>query len=413
MKLKQLKDLEVSGKRVLLRIDLNLPRHHGKVTDATRIIRALPTIQYLINNNAKVIIISHLGRPKGSFDRDLSLAPITDELEKHIGKIVKFCTETIGARAQNAANRLKDGEVLLLENLRFHEGEEVNDPDFTKKLAELGDVFVGDTFSCAHRKHASIWGLAQLLPSAAGFLLHDELANIEKLMANPARPFTAIVGGAKISTKLGLLSSLLIKVDNLFIGGAMANTFLKAQDIDIGGSMYEAELLGEAKAILDQAKAMGKQLILPSDFIAESDEHSVAVHRLGDKLSKHHRILDVGPGTLHDLHEIVEGSKSLMWNGPLGIFEDLPFSVSTLGVARIIANRTSHGGLYSIAGGGDTLAAIKAARLQAGFSYISTGGGAFLEWLEGKELPGVSALTYSTCSSPRLSPRALSSLSKR
>lgn len=396
MKLKQLKDLDVSGKRVLLRIDLNLPRQHGKITDATRIIRALPTIQYLISNNAKIIILSHLGRPKGAFARDLSLAPITDELEKHIGQTVKFCTETLGAKAQNATNRLKNGEILLLENLRFHEGEEANDPEFTKRLSELGDVFIGDTFSCAHRKHASIWGLAQLLPSAAGFLLHDELDNIEKLMTNPARPFTAIIGGAKISTKLGLLSSLLTKVDNLFIGGAMANTFLKAQGMDIGGSMHEPGLLNEAKAILELAKVTGKRLVLPSDFIAESDEHSVSIHKFGEALSKHQRILDVGPQTLHDLHEIVEGSKSLMWNGPLGIFEDQPFSVSTLGVARIIASSTSHGGLYSIAGGGDTLAAIKAARLQRGFSYISTGGGAFLEWLEGKELPGVSALRIET-----------------
>lgn len=392
MKLKQLQDLDVSGRHVLLRIDLNLPRQHGKVTDATRITRALPTIQYLINNKAKVIIISHLGRPKGNFDRDLSLAPITDELEKHIGKTVKFCTETIGAKAQNAVAHLKEGEVLLLENLRFNEGEEANDPDFTQKLAELGDVFVGDTFSCAHRKHSSIWGLAQLLPSAAGFLLHDELANIEKLMSKPARPFTAIIGGAKISTKLGLLSSLLNKVDNLFIGGAMANTFLKAQGVDIGGSMHEPELLGEAKAILDQANHEGKQLILPCDFIAESEERSVSILKCGDKFLKHQKILDVGPKTLRNLHVIIEGSKSIMWNGPLGIFEDQPFSVSTLGVARIIADCTTHGDLYSIAGGGDTLAAIKAARLQDAFSYISTGGGAFLEWLEGKELPGIAAL---------------------
>jgi len=392
MKLKQLTDLSLEGKRVLLRIDLNLPRYHGKVTDATRIIRAIPTIKYLIERKSKIIIISHLGRPKGGFDRDLSLAPITDELEKYIGQTVKFCTETIGAKAQNAVNKLSDGEILLLENLRFNPGEEANDPEFTKKLAELGDIFVGDTFSCAHRKHASIWGLAQILPSAAGFLLHDELLSIEKLLANPARPFTAIIGGAKISTKLELLSSLLTKVDNLFVGGAMANTFLKAQGMEIGGSMYEDKLLGEAKAILQQAKALGKTLILPEDFVVESDEPSVSLCSSNDKLSSHQRILDVGPKTLHGLGDIITKSKSLVWNGPLGIFEDQAFSISTLGVARVIASSTAHGNLYSIAGGGDTLAAIKAARLHDGFTYISTGGGAFLEWLEGKELPGVSSL---------------------
>lgn len=392
MKLKQLQDLDVSGKRVLLRIDLNLPRHHGKVSDSTRILRALPTIQYLIDNKAKIIIISHLGRPRGLFNRELSLAPITDELEKHIGKTIKFCTEAIGDKAQNVVSKLKEKEILLLENLRFYEGEEANDLDFTKNLAALGDVYVGDTFSCAHRKHASIWGLAQLMPSAAGFLLSNELDNIEKLMANPARPFTAIIGGAKISTKLSLLSSLITKVDNLFIGGAMANTFLKAQGLNIGSSIYEPELVSHATDILAQAKDLGKQLILPSDFVTEADEHKVSINNAKKSLSINQKILDAGPQTLRDIQRIIENSKSLMWNGPLGMFEDQPFSVSTLGVARIIADCTVNGNLYSIAGGGDTLAAIKAARLQESFSYISTGGGAFLEWLEGKELPGVSAL---------------------
>jgi len=390
-----LDDVNVAGKRVIVRMDLNVPMVAGRVTDNTRIVRLLPTLHELIKKKAKIIILSHLGRPKGKYVTDLSLAPLVDALAAVLpGVKIRFGVDCVGREAESAAAELKSGEILLLENLRFQAGEEENDPAFSAALAKLGEIYVNDAFSSSHRSHASVVGITGLLPFAAGRLMEEELNNIEKYFARPERPFTAVVGGAKVSTKLALLESLIAKVDNLIIGGAMANTFFFAQGLSVGKSLCEKELKSTAARILAQAKEKGCKIHLPVDAVVAE---SFAAHAASDvvdigHIPKDSMMLDVGPETLGSFADVLKASKTLIWNGPLGAFETNPFDVSTVCLARVAAGLTGAGKLKSVAGGGDTVAAMTYAGLADRFSYLSTAGGAFLEWLEGKTLPGVKAL---------------------
>ncbi len=393
--LKQITDLNVTNKRILVRIDLNLPRKDGKISDYTRIERSIKTIKYLLENGAKVIIISHLGRPKGKYLMELSLAPIADEIEKYLGKKVKFASDIFSSNLVTKTNEMEAGSVMLLENLRFYEGEEKNSAEFVNRLLMLGDLYVNDTFSCSHRKHASIYGIAEKIPSAAGFLLIDELVNIERILSDPKKPVLAIIGGSKISTKLQLLKTLVTKMDYLVIAGAMANSFLYAQNIHIGNSLHEASLVSEALEILKLAKISQCKIILPIDFITSEN---LVMHADSKIVSSSEKftggIYDIGPKTLNLIGELIKKSATIIWNGPVGAFEIEPFDISTRQIARLIASATKYENKISIAGGGDTLAAIKSSGLLSSFSYISTGGGAFLEWLEGRDLPGISILRY-------------------
>lgn len=393
--LRTLKDLNVENKRVLVRIDLNVPMAHGKVEDATRIQRILPTLQELIRRNAKVIMLSHFGRPKGEFDRDMSLAPLADAVSKALGgKEVHFAVDCIGHSAQEAVDALEAGELLLLENVRFHKGETTNDPKFIKELAKLADFYVNDTFSCSHREHASIAGIAKALPSAAGLLLQDEIENLERVLERPEHPVAAVVGGSKVSTKLAVLENLMSKTDMIIIGGAMANTFLAAKGYAIGKSLYEADLLDTAKAIIEKAEKQGCEIVLPTDVVTAEKFEANPPCKITDinNVGKDDMILDIGPASLAALHARFEQCKTVVWNGPLGAFELSPFDVGTINLARTVASLTAQGKLISVGGGGDIVAALGNAGLKEQFTYISTAGGAFLEWLEGKELPGVAVL---------------------
>lgn len=384
----------LKGKTVLVRVDLNVPIAHGRVLDKTRITRLAPTLEYLFKKQARVVVLSHFGRPKEGYDLSLSLAPLTDALSESLGgKEVKFAVDCIGTRVQEAVAHLKDGEVLLLENLRFHKGEEKNAPDFVEALAALGDFYVNDTFSCSHRKHASIVGLAERLPSFAGLLMAEEVAQLESFLGAPERPIAAIVGGSKISTKLDLLETLITKVDKLFIGGGMANTFLLAQGIAMGTSLVEKDRVETARMIMRQAEKSGCAILLPSDA-AVTERFGSRNCRITpvDKIGADEMMLDIGPETLLRFTKELENVKTVMWNGPLGAFEHPPFDIGSSAVARLIASLTAQGKLKSIAGGGDVNAAIANAGMTEQFTYISTAGGAFLEWLEGKELPGITAL---------------------
>jgi len=390
-----LDDLSVSGKRVLLRLDLNVPMQDGVVTDATRIERSVPTITELMRKGAKVVILSHFGRPKGKSDPSMSLRPLIAPLSKALGGApVAFATDCIGAPAADTVDRLKDGEVALLENVRFHAGEEKNDPAFAKALAALGDVYVNDAFSAAHRAHASTEGIAHLLPSAAGRLMQAELEALSKALEQPARPLAAIVGGAKVSSKLDLLGNLLGKVDILVIGGGMANTFLFANGVDIGKSLSERDMADTARRITADAEAAGRRIVLPVDAVvapaltAGNAARTVPIGRVPDDMM----ILDIGPRSVEETIETLSGCRTLVWNGPVGAFEHPPFDVGTTALARAAARLTREGKILSVAGGGDTVAALAHAGVENDFSYVSTAGGAFLEWLEGKELPGVAAL---------------------
>ena len=390
-----LDDITIANKRVLVRMDLNVPMSKGRVTDNTRVVRLLPTLHELIKKKARIIVMSHLGRPKGRYDTDLSLAPLVDALAAVLpGVTIKFGVDCVGREAETAADELKPGEILLLENLRFHEGEEANDPEFSAALAKLGEVYINDAFSSSHRSHASVVGITKYLPFAAGRLMEEELNNIEQYFTKPERPFTAVVGGAKVSTKLSLLESLIEKVDNLIIGGAMANTFCFAQGASVGKSLYEKDLKETAVRILKQAKAKGCAIHLPVDAVVAENFAAHAVSDVVDfsRIPKDAMVLDVGPETIACFSSVLKNSKTILWNGPLGAFETNPFDVSTVSLARVAASLTSAGKLKSIAGGGDTVAAMTYSGLAERFSYLSTAGGAFLEWLEGKELPGVKAL---------------------
>lgn len=389
-----LDDTDVAGKRVLLRVDLNVPMKDGAVTDATRIERAAPTVAELAEKGAKVVVLSHYGRPKGKPNSEMSLKPIVAPLARAVGRPVAFAEDCIGAAAENAVAALKDGEVVLLENLRFHAGEEANDPDFVAGLARLGDLYVNDAFSAAHRAHGSIDGVARKLPALAGRLMQAELEALTRALERPERPVAAVVGGAKVSTKLDLLGNLVAKVDVLAIGGGMANTFLHAGGIEIGKSLAERDLAETVKEIQAKADASGCDILLATDaVIADTLAEDVATATVDildvpeDKM-----ILDVGPKTVAAIAKRLESCKTLVWNGPVGAFETVPFDAGTNALARAAADLTDRGQILSVAGGGDTVAALAHAGVVDRFSYVSTAGGAFLEWLEGKDLPGVAVL---------------------
>jgi phosphoglycerate kinase len=394
---KTLDDLNVKGKRVLVRADLNVPMKDGKVTDASRIERQAPTIKELSDKGARVIVLSHFDRPKGKVVPSMSLAPIAPALSKELGKPVAFADDCVGDVAKNAVAKLKDGDIVLLENTRFHKGEEANDPDFTKQVASLGDIFVNDAFSAAHRAHATTTGLAYLLPSAAGRSMQAELEHLDKALGNPQRPVMAVVGGAKVSTKLDLLQNLISKVDYLVIGGAMANTFFVAEGRQVGKSLAERDMVDTALAIIHKATETGCVLILPTDVVAAKEFKANAEHRTVEIGHVHadEMILDVGPQSIAEFKNRLKATQTVVWNGPFGAFETVPFDKATVAAAKAVAAETKAGNLISVAGGGDTVAALNHAGVSADFTYISTAGGAFLEWLEGKTLPGVEALAHS------------------
>jgi phosphoglycerate kinase len=390
-----LESLDVTGKTVLVRLDLNVPMQAGRVTDDTRIRRVVPTLQYLMERDARVVILSHLGRPKGQFDPAQSLAPLVDALSHALwDRPVKFAPDVVGNTARMAVANLQPGDVILMENLRFHKAEEAGDTAFAAEMAKLGDCFVNDAFSCSHRAHASIVGINAHLPSAAGRLMEEEVGALTRVLTAPAKPLTAIVGGSKVSTKLELLGNLLAKVDHLVIGGAMANTFLFAQGIDVGASLCERDMADTARTILAQAKEKNCSIHLPVDVVAAKAfaPHARSVVCALDTIPADHMILDVGPQSLLALQQVIAVSKTLVWNGPVGAFETAPFDATTVQIARMIASASRSGALHSVAGGGDTVAALAHAGLAQELSYLSTAGGAFLEWLEGKELPGIAAL---------------------
>jgi len=392
-KLKTTDGIDVAGKRVIVRADLNVPIKNGKVTDATRLERVVPGLKALSDRGAKVIVISHFGRPKG-VDPELSLRPVAQTLQDLLGRPVKFGEDSIGAAAEAAVQSLSNGDIAVLENLRFHKGEEKNDPEFASALAKLGDVFVGDAFSCAHRAHASTEGITHHLPSYAGPLLMEEINALRTALEKPQRPTAALVGGAKVSTKIPVLTNLVAKVDKLIIGGGMANTFLQAAGTNVGKSLAEPEFAETAREILAKAKEKGCEIILPVDaVIAREFKEGAASEVVAiDDVPADAMILDVGPKSVAHVTDMLTGTKTLLWNGPMGAFEIAPFGEGTFAVARAAASLTKAGKLVSVAGGGDTVAALNAASVTDEFTYVSTAGGAFLEWLEGRELPGIAAL---------------------
>lgn len=381
-----------SSLTALLRLDLNMGIHDNVISDDTRLVRSLPTIHELIARNAKVVILSHFGRPIGTPDPRFSLIPIALNLRKYVTCPILFSTDCIGPSAKTAIEEACPGSIIILENLRFHEGEETNTSEFSSQLAILGDVYINDAFSCSHRAHASIVGLPKLLPAYAGRALEAELTALEGILHHPQRPIMTIVGGAKISTKLDLLKNLVTKMDYLVLGGGMANTFLAAKGIPVGNSLMEESLIDAAKTIMSLAEAHGCVLILPSDVVVSTSLKDKFVRTIIlDQLSPADCIFDVGPDTLNHIESIMDSCKTVLWNGPLGVFEIPPYDASSHRLAQMIAARTEKG-LISVAGGGDTLAALHTARSEDGFTHTSTAGGAFLEWLEGKVLPGISAL---------------------
>ena len=394
MAFKTLDNLDVAGKTVLMRADLNVPVRDGKISDLTRIERLSPTIRELSGKGAKVVVCSHFDRPKGKRVPGMSLAPMAVALGQVLGRQVRFAEDCIGIPAEQAVERMADGDVLVLENTRFHASEEKNDPTFAAALAGLADIFVNDAFSAAHRAHASTEGVAHILPSYAGRRMQAELEALDAALGNPVRPVAAVVGGSKVSTKLELLGNLVGRVDILLIGGAMANTFLAAQGISVGKSLQEAEMHDMARTILAQAKTAGCEVMLPTDGVVAAEfrpnppTQIVAI----DSVPADSMILDVGPVSVAALISRMGSLRTLVWNGPLGAFETPPFDASTVALAKAVAATTAKGTLRSVAGGGDTVSALRQAGVLDQMSYVSTAGGAFLEWLEGKVLPGVAAL---------------------
>jgi phosphoglycerate kinase len=394
MSFRTLDNLDVAGKRVLLRADLNVPVHDGKISDLTRIERLSPTIRELSDKGAKVIVCSHFDRPKGKRVPSMSLAPMAAALGDVLGKRVRFVEDCAGTAAEQAVELLAPGDVLVMENTRFHAGEEKNDPAFSAALAKLANIFVNDAFSAAHRAHASTEGVAHLLPAYAGRLMQAELEALHSALGSPVRPAAAVVGGAKVSTKLELLGNLVGKVDVLIIGGAMANTFLSAQGKSVGKSLQEAEMHPMALDILARAHDAGCGIVLPIDAVVAGEltpnpqTETVSVDAVPDGSM----ILDVGPASVAALIQQLPTFRTLVWNGPLGAFETPPFEAGTVALAHAVAAATRNGKLRSVAGGGDTVSALRHAGVLEQFSYVSSAGGAFLEWLEGKVLPGVAAL---------------------
>lgn len=393
---KTLDDLsDIAGKRVLVRVDLNVPVADGKVTDATRIERVAPTILELSGKGAKVILLAHFGRPKGEPVAEMSLSLIVSAVNAVLGKKILFAADCIGPEAEQAVARMANGDILLLENTRFHKGEEKNDPGFTEALAKNGDIFVNDAFSAAHRAHASTEGLAHHLPAYAGRTMQEELEALEKGLGNPARPVVAIVGGAKVSTKIDLLQNLVTKVDALVIGGGMANTFVAAKGISVGKSLCEHDLAETAREIMKAAEAANCAIVLPVDGVVAREFKAGAANEVVDieAIPADAMMLDVGPKSVAAVNDWISKASTLVWNGPLGAFEIEPFDRATVSAAQHAAAETRAGRLTSVAGGGDTVAALNHAGVADDFSYVSTAGGAFLEWMEGKELPGVSVLS--------------------
>ena len=394
-KFRTLDDVDPRGKRVLVRVDFNVPMQDGEVTDATRIERACETLEELVGKGAKVVVLSHFGRPKGKPESSMSLAPLVKPLSRALGGIdVRFAPDCVGELAHAVVDALPDGGVALLENLRFHAGEEKGDPAFADQLATLGDLYVNDAFSVSHRAHASVTGLAERLPPYAGRLMQAELEALTAALGGAERPTAAVIGGAKVSSKLDVLGHVLDRVDVLIIGGGMANTFLNAQGTNVGKSLCEHDLAATARAILAKAEARNVAIVLPDDVVVATEFKAGAKTRTvpADAVHADEMILDVGPATVEKAEAKLAGCRTLLWNGPMGAFEVEPFDHGTNGVARAAARLTQDGKLRSVAGGGDTVAALAHAGVLEQFSYVSTAGGAFLEWLEGKDLPGVAAL---------------------
>jgi phosphoglycerate kinase len=389
-----LDDADVSGKRVLLRVDLNVPTENGRVTDGTRIERVAPTIEEIAGKGGKVILLAHFGRPKGGPDEANSLKPVAAAVADIVKRPVAFAADCIGQAAAGAIAKMKNGDVLLLENTRFHKGEEKNDPALVEELAKLGDLYVNDAFSAAHRAHASTEGLAHKLPAYAGRAMQRELEALGLALGDPQRPVAAIVGGAKVSTKLDLLGNLVRKVDILIIGGGMANTFLFAEGKPIGKSLCERDLAGTARSIVAAAENAKCRILLPVDAtVAKELKAHAAAHVVDvDHIAEDEMILDIGPKSVVGVEEVLGQIKTLVWNGPVGAFETPPFDAATMAIAKTAALLTKDGKLKSVAGGGDTVAALNEAKVADDFTYVSAAGGAFLEWMEGKALPGVEAL---------------------
>lgn len=387
---KTLDDMDLAGKTVLLRVDINVPVENGQVTDTTRIDRIVPSVRDILAAGAKPVLLAHFGRPKGEVVPDMSLRHIAPTVSEVLGAAVTFVDRDYGA----AVAALAPGAVMLCENLRFNPGEEANDPGFAQRLASLGDIYCNDAFSAAHRAHASTEALARLLPACAGRLMAEELGALEAALGNPERPVVAVVGGAKVSTKLDLLGNLIAKVDALVIGGGMANTFLAAQGHPVGTSLCEHDLADTARDIMAKAEAGGCRLVLPSDVVVAAEFAAHAAHKVvaAADCPDDMMILDAGPDSVAEIAAVFDSARTLVWNGPLGAFEIPPFNAATDAAARKAADLTAAGALRSVAGGGDTVAALNDSGAAEAFSYVSTAGGAFLEWMEGKTLPGVAAL---------------------
>ena len=385
--MKSLSDFDLKGKKVFIRVDFNVPMENGKITDDTRIIETLPTINYVVHSFGKAILCSHLGRPKGKKVPEYSLRPIYEHLKKLLKVPVKFLEEITGGEAEKVIKDLREGEVLLLENVRFYEGETKNDLKFAKLLAKFADIFINDAFSVSHRAHASVVGVAQLVPEKGiGFQMEKELKYLSKIVGKPERPFYAVVGGSKVSTKIGVLKNLLNKVDKLIIGGVMANTFLAAKGYLVGNSLLEDDYIDVAKLIIKEAKDQGVKIYLPVDVVVERNGKIEEAEL--KEITREDKIYDIGRATVELFSQALESAKTVVWNGPLGYFEKTPFHRGTVALARKIAALPG----TTIAGGGDTILAIKLAGVETALSYISTAGGAFLEYLEGKELPGLKVL---------------------
>ncbi len=395
--IKSIADADVNGKTVLIRADLNVPMEEGRVTDSTRIDRFAPTVKMLSEKGAKVAIISHFGRPKGQRDKKFSLKPVAEALSDVLGMPVKFASDCVGEVAEKAVWALQPGEVIMLENLRFHPGETKDDENFARRLSVLADIYCNDAFSVSHRAHASVHAITKFLPSYAGLSLMKELQALSAALDNPQRPAAALVGGAKVSTKIPVLENLLPVVDQIIVGGGMANTFLLALGYDVGKSLAEPDFVDTAKTIMAKAEENNCEIVLPSDatcakeFKAGAEAETCAL----DGVPSDSMILDIGPQSIADLKVRLQEIKTLLWNGPLGAFEVPPFDTGTVEIARAAAELTKAGKLVTVAGGGDTVAALNTAGVTDDFTYVSTAGGAFLEWLEGKELPGVAALRAS------------------
>ncbi|MGR3599018.1 MAG: phosphoglycerate kinase [Heliomarina sp.] len=389
-----LDDMDLNGKRVLVRVDINVPMEDGRVTDDTRIQRIVPTLKDILKAGGKPILLAHFGRPKGKHVPEMSLRPLVEPIAAAIEAPVMFCADCRGDAARAAVGALPEGSVLLFENTRFQPGEEKNDAELAEEFAELGDVYCNDAFSAAHRAHASTEGVAQLLPSCAGRLMEAELSALESALGDPERPVVAVVGGAKVSTKLDLLSNLIEKVDVLVIGGGMANTFLAASGIDVGKSLCEHDLADTAREIAAKAVQTGCELLLPRDAVVarEFAENAPSETVKTEDVPDDAMILDAGPDSVSHILQVFERAKTVIWNGPLGAFEIAPFDAATNAAAKAAADLTRAGKLITVAGGGDTVAALNKAGAAEDFTYISTAGGAFLEWMEGKTLPGVAAL---------------------